>query len=300
MNGYNFTERVRKVLAMTREEAVRLGHPYIGTEHMLLGLLAEGGVANMMLSALDVDSDAVRSAILSIVKPGPGPTGPDLPYTSRAKKVLELALDEARDLNHNYVGDEHLLLGLLGEKKGIAAQVLFDAGLTIENARAEALRILSAESPSRPLYALAEYFPKSARRLREIISAGHDVAVGRQSPFIASTHVAIALLQHQGGMANAALERLNFDRAAVLSALNQVALRGTKPVDPDGVVTPTPELLTVMDAMERLRRESNAATAGSQHLLLALIMTSPDVDSAFAGQNVGAGSIRESLGWISG
>jgi ATP-dependent Clp protease ATP-binding subunit ClpA len=300
MNGYNFTERVRKILAMTREEAVRLGHPYIGTEHMLLGLLAEGGVANMMLSALDVDPDAVRSAILSIVKPGPGPTGPDLPYTSRAKKVLELALDEARDLNHNYVGDEHLLLGLLREMKGIAAQVLCEAGLTLENARAEALRILSVESPPPPLYALAEYFPKSARRLREIISAGHDVAVGRQSPFIASTHVAIALLQHPGGMANAALERLNFDRAAVLSALNQVALRGTKPVDPDGVVTPTPELLTAMDAMERLRRESNAATAGSHHLLLALIMTSPDVHSAFTEQSVFANMIRESVRWLSG
>src|SRR5262245_10454028 len=144
MNGYNFTERVRKVLAMAREEAHGLTHEYVGTEHILLGLLSEGeGVACAVLQNFNIELDAVRSTILDVVKRGrAGPTkGPDLPYTSRAKKVLELAMSEARELDHSYVGTEHLLLGLLREEKGIAAQVLTDAGLTLAKAREETHRI---------------------------------------------------------------------------------------------------------------------------------------------------------------
>src|SRR5204862_107823 len=153
MNGYNFTERVRKVLAMAREEAARLHHEYVGTEHILLGLIREGeGVAATVLQNLSVELDDVQQKIEETVKKGKAAqtTGPDLPYTSRAKKVLELAMSEARELNHSYVGTEHLLLGLLREEKGIAAQVLTDAGVNLEQARAEALRLLGSEMPSGP------------------------------------------------------------------------------------------------------------------------------------------------------
>ena len=139
MNGYNFTERVRKVLAMAREEAARLHHEYVGTEHILLGLIREGeGVAAAVLQNLSVDLDEMQQKIEETVKKGKAvqATGPDLPYTSRAKKVLELAMSEARELNHSYVGTEHLLLGLLREEKGIAAQVLTDAGVNLDAARA--------------------------------------------------------------------------------------------------------------------------------------------------------------------
>ena len=147
MTGYNFTERVRKVLAMAREEAMRLQHEYVGTEHILLGLIREGeGVAAAVLLSLDVDGDGVRETIEATVKRGKkNATGPDLPYTSRAKKALELSMSEARELNHNYVGTEHLLLGLLREEKGIAAQVLAEAGLGLTEARAEVLRILGTD-----------------------------------------------------------------------------------------------------------------------------------------------------------
>src|SRR5947207_2294852 len=150
MNGYNFTERVRKVLAMAREEAARLHHEYVGTEHILLGLIREGeGVAATVLQNLSVELDDIQQKIEETVKKGKAgqTTGPDLPYTSRAKKVLELAMSEARELNHSYVGTEHLLLGLLREEKGIAAQVLTDAGVNLEAARAETLRILGTEMP---------------------------------------------------------------------------------------------------------------------------------------------------------
>jgi len=150
MNGYNFTDRVRKVLQMAREEAARLHHEYVGTEHILLGLIREGeGVAAAVLSNLNVDLEEIQQKIEDSVKKGKAAAaaGPDLPYTSRAKKVLELAMSEARELNHSYVGTEHLLLGLLREEKGIAAQVLTDVGVNLEQARAETLRLLGSEIP---------------------------------------------------------------------------------------------------------------------------------------------------------
>ena len=153
MNGYNFTDRVRKVLQMAREEAARLHHEYVGTEHILLGLIREGeGVAAAVLTNLNVDLDEIQQKIEETVKKGKAPaaSGPDLPYTSRAKKVLELAMSEARELNHSYVGTEHLLLGLMREEKGIAAQVLTDAGVNLEQARAETLRLLGSDLPAGP------------------------------------------------------------------------------------------------------------------------------------------------------
>ena len=153
MNGYNVTDRVRKVLQMAREEAARLHHEYVGTEHILLGLIREGeGVAAAVLTNLNVDLEEIQQKIEETVKKGKAAAaaGPDLPYTSRAKKVLELAMSEARELNHSYVGTEHLLLGLLREEKGIAAQVLTDAGVNLEQARAETLRLLGSEMPATP------------------------------------------------------------------------------------------------------------------------------------------------------
>ena len=150
MQGYNFTERVRRSLAFAREEAGRLHHEYVGTEHILLGLICEGeGVASAVLLSLDIKPDAVRQKIEETVKTGKAPeaTGPDLPYTSRAKKALELAMFEARQLGHSYVGTEHLLLGLLREEKGIGAQVLVDFGVTLDRARQAVLGILGTSAP---------------------------------------------------------------------------------------------------------------------------------------------------------
>jgi len=165
MNGYNFTDRVRKVLQMAREEAARLHHEYVGTEHILLGLIREGeGVAAAVLTNLNVDLDDIQQKIEETVKKGKAAAapGPDLPYTSRAKKVLELAMTEARELNHSYVGTEHLLLGLLREEKGIAAQVLTDAGVTLEQSRAETLRLLGSDMPQPSAQSAASPAPPAA------------------------------------------------------------------------------------------------------------------------------------------
>ncbi len=145
-----FSERARRVLTMAQEEARQLNHNYIGTEHILLGLVREEeGVAAKILTNLGVTLTKVRSAVESRIghgeKPGTNETG----LTPRAKRVIELAIDEARNLGHNYIGTEHLLLGLLREGEGVAAGVLESLGITLERARAEISKILSQGIPAR-------------------------------------------------------------------------------------------------------------------------------------------------------
>src|SRR5512143_3395321 len=139
-----FTERVRKVMYLAREEAARLQHDYIGTEHLLLGVIREGeGIAATVLNNLGLDLDRIRQEVENMVSPSGGTmTIGEIPFTPRAKKVIELAFEEARALGHNYVGTEHLLLGLLRESEGVAAQVLVEQGLKLEEVREEVLRLL--------------------------------------------------------------------------------------------------------------------------------------------------------------
>jgi ATP-dependent Clp protease ATP-binding subunit ClpC len=139
-----FTDRARKVMQLANQEAQRLNHEYIGTEHVLLGLVKEGsGVAANVLKNLDIDLRKIRLEIEKLVQSGPDMvTMGKLPQTPRAKKVLEYSMEEARNLNHNYVGTEHLLLGLLREQEGVAAQVLMNLGLKLEDVREEVLNLL--------------------------------------------------------------------------------------------------------------------------------------------------------------
>ena len=139
-----FTDRARKVMQLANQEAQRFNHEYIGTEHVLLGLVKEGsGVAANVLKNLDVDLRRIRNEVEKIVQSGPDMvTMGKLPQTPRAKKVIEYAMEEARNLNHNYVGTEHLLLGLLRESEGVAAQVLMNLGLKLEDVREEVLNLL--------------------------------------------------------------------------------------------------------------------------------------------------------------
>jgi DNA-binding transcriptional regulator YhcF (GntR family) len=148
--NYCFTDRTRKVLAMARKEAIRLQHDHVGTEHILLGLIRErGGVAVAVLTRLAVGLEQVVARIEALVQPGNAAiTFKDLPYAARAKKTLELAMGEARDLGHDYIGTEHLLLGLIGEAQGTAAVVLNEQGVTLERARQEVLRLLAMNPPA--------------------------------------------------------------------------------------------------------------------------------------------------------
>lgn len=139
-----FTDRARKVMQLANQEAQRFNHEYIGTEHILLGLVKEGsGVAANVLKNLDIDLRKIRLEVEKLVQSGPDMvTMGKLPQTPRAKKVIEYAMEEARNLNHNYVGTEHILLGLLREQEGVAAQVLMNLGLKLEEVREEVLNLL--------------------------------------------------------------------------------------------------------------------------------------------------------------
>jgi len=144
-----FTERARKVIILAKEEAKRFNHDYIGTEHILLGLIREGeGVAAAVLEKMGVSLENIRLEIEKLVQPGPTTQiiG-DLPFTPRAKKALELAAEEARSLGHNYIGTEHLLLGLIREEEGVASQVLLNLGLDLNTVRNKVMEVLGSELP---------------------------------------------------------------------------------------------------------------------------------------------------------
>ena len=143
-----FTDRARKVMSLARREAQRFNHDFIGTEHILLGLIQEGtGVAYEVLKNLGVDTDKIRREIEKNVQSGPSMvTMGQLPLTPRAKKVIELSMEEAQELGHNFIGTEHLLLGLIRENEGVAATVLQDLNVKLEDVRAEVLELLGAES----------------------------------------------------------------------------------------------------------------------------------------------------------
>src|SRR5258708_4254945 len=139
-----FTERARKVLSLAQEEAQRFQHNYIGTEHLLLGLVREGeGVAAKVLSNLGVELNKVRSAVEFIIGRGDRIVLGEISLTPRAKRVIELAVDEARRLNHHSIGTEHLLLGLVREGEGIAAGVLESLGVNLEKVRTQTIQVLS-------------------------------------------------------------------------------------------------------------------------------------------------------------
>ncbi len=173
-----FTDRARKVMALANQEAQRFNHEYIGTEHILLGLVKEGsGVGANVLKNLEVDLRKVRLEVEKLVKSGPETvTMGKLPQTPRAKKVIEYAIEEARNLNHNYVGTEHLLLGLLREQDGVAAQVLMNLNLRLEDVREEVLNLLGASEDGEEVGAGMAGEPKKGKsKTPALDSFGRDL-----------------------------------------------------------------------------------------------------------------------------
>ena len=183
-----FTERVRKVIYLAREEAARLQHDYIGTEHLLLGVIREGeGIAAAVLNNLGLDLDRIRQEVENMVAPSGGTmTIGEIPFTPRAKRVLELAVDEARALGHNYVGTEHLLLGLIREGDGVAAKVLLELGVDRKRVREETIKLLGG-APAGPGSAEREERPETpalnqfGRDLTQFAREGKlDPVIGRE------------------------------------------------------------------------------------------------------------------------
>jgi ATP-dependent Clp protease ATP-binding subunit ClpC len=149
-----FTERAKQVVVLAQDEARALRHNYIGTEHILLGLLREEeGLAARVLESLDITVEEVRAQVARIIGPGDEPiVSGQIPFTPRAKKVLELSLREALSLKHNYIGTEHILLGLVRENEGVAARILLDFDADAEKIRNEIMRVLSGPGGPRLMH----------------------------------------------------------------------------------------------------------------------------------------------------
>jgi ATP-dependent Clp protease ATP-binding subunit ClpC len=146
-----FTDRARRVVVLAQHEARLLNHNYLGTEHLLLGLIGEGegeGVAVKALESLGISLEAVRAQVQEIIGQGQSAPTSHIPFTPRAKKVLELSFREALQLNHTYIGTEHLLLGLIGEGEGVAAQVLMQLGADLSRVRQRVIELLSGAAGS--------------------------------------------------------------------------------------------------------------------------------------------------------
>jgi ATP-dependent Clp protease ATP-binding subunit ClpA len=219
-----FTDRARKVMALARKEAQRFNHDFIGTEHILLGLIGEGsGVAANVLKNLGVEINKIRSEIEKNVQPGPSAvTMGQLPFTPRAKKVLELTMEEANELGYSYIGTEHLLLGMLRERDGVAAQVLLDLGLKLEDVRSEVLALLGAEATPledagdfrRRAEAASEriYFPPVRERLSPFAEASREAIrrAGKEAEAlghdrVAPIHLLLGLFANPAGEASSLL-----------------------------------------------------------------------------------------------
>ncbi len=174
-----FTDRARKVMALARKEAQRFNHDFIGTEHILLGLVQEGsGVAANVLKNLGVDGNKIRAEIEKHVQSGPSMvTMGQLPFTPRAKKVLELSQEEANELGHNYIGTEHLLLGLIRENDGVAAQVLMDLTVKLEDVKSEVMELLGADMPGQEESSIPSTQPSAKGRSKTpaLDSFGRDL-----------------------------------------------------------------------------------------------------------------------------
>jgi ATP-dependent Clp protease ATP-binding subunit ClpA len=294
MQGFNFTERVRKVLANARMEAADLRHEYVGTEHMLLAIANENeGVASAVLDSFNVRRADIVDRVKSVLTPGRStePVGSDRPYTTRAKKVLELAMSEARVLSHSYVGTEHLLLGVLAEP-GIASQTLQALGVNLERARAETVTLLGVEAkrpespdsnpphPASPGYARSRgpygvaLVDDFTGRARDALRAAYDEANSREHPAVELSHVLLALASRDDGMAAVLLDQVVGSRKRVAEALverlpDKAEGTGRRPLQLSEDARHALDNALIEASKDGHRK------AGTQHLLLAVLDALP-------------------------
>ncbi|HEX6702450.1 MAG TPA: Clp protease N-terminal domain-containing protein [Gaiellaceae bacterium] len=195
-----FTERARQVVVLAQDEARALKHNYIGTEHLLLGLLREEeGLAARVLDSLDVTVDEVRAQVARIVGEGDTVTPGQIPFTPRAKKVLELGLREALTLGHNYIGTEHLLLGLVRENEGVGARILLDFGADADKIRDEVIGMLSGMGlpPQEPTEVGAAPPPASPPVAPEVVAELEKLRIAREAAIEESSYEKAAALRER-------------------------------------------------------------------------------------------------------
>jgi ATP-dependent Clp protease ATP-binding subunit ClpC len=293
--GYNFTDRVRQVLRRAREVALEMNHEYVGTEHLAIAVAMEpDGPAATVLDALGARRDDIIARVRGAVTPGSSERriGPDLPYTSRAKKVLELTMAEARLLRHDYVGTEHLLLGLVAEQTGIGAQVLSSLGVTSDRARAETRALVGSlggqAGPADQLVAqaAAQGYARSRSpygvalvddftgRARDTLRAAYAEADARDHAAVELSHILLALASREDGMAVVVLDQVVGSRNRVAEALverlpDKEERGDRKPLQLSS------ETQHALDSALLEASKDGHRRAGTQHILLAVLDALP-------------------------
>ena len=276
-----FTDRARKVMALANQEAQRFNHEFIGTEHILLGLVKEGsGVGATVLKNMGVDIKQLRREVEKLVQSGPAMiTMGKLPQTPRAKQVIECAIEEARALNHSYVGTEHILLGLLRVTDGIAARVLRNLGLKLEDVRQEVLNLLgtgTGRTSDAPLWGLGPEVPwlempvRLGDRARRVMASASREARQSQQEHVRTEHVLLALVEESNGLAGVALTSLGVDIEKLRPAVAKLVPSGPAPAPPGGPEPSDPVKEAIWRAAEAAYRQ-DCPLIDTGHLLAGLI-----------------------------
>jgi ATP-dependent Clp protease ATP-binding subunit ClpA len=271
-----FTDRARRIVVISQEEARGLNHNYVGTEHLLLAFIHEGeGIACKTLEAFGVTLEAARAQVEQIIGRGSSPPSGYTPFTPRAKKVIELALREALALGVNYVGTEHLLLGLIREGDGVGCQVLIRLGCDLYRVRDRALDLATAYSGA-PRPAGAESAPPVAdddpamgyfgNRSRQAISLAKQAAQSFNHNYVGTPHILLGLVEEGTDFAARTLSELGITAAD----LRQVVAEATGTSTSGAMREFTPNARRVLDGAWRLARQHGQSYVGTEHILLAL------------------------------
>ncbi len=276
-----FTDRARRVVVLAQEEARMLNHNYIGTEHILLGLIHEGeGVAAKALESLGISLEAVRQQVEEIIGAGQQAPSGHIPFTPRAKNVLELSLREALQLGHNYIGTEHILLGLIREGDGVAAQVLVKLGADLNRVRRQVIQLLpwpaegnrrSAVSTEVPVSAGESWSAtgKSGSHERDRIVLAQEEARMLNHDYVGTEHLLLGLIHEGDGDAAKALESLGISLEAVRQRVLEII--GVGEQAPPGHIPFTPRAKKVLDLSLREALQLGHDYIGTGHILLALL-----------------------------
>jgi hypothetical protein len=280
-----FTDHARKAMQLANQAAQRMNHEYIGTEHVLLGLMDQGeGVGLRALTNLGVNVAELRAEVEAIVQAGAQPIGAKvkLPQTPRAKKVIEYAMEESRQFKHDYVGTEHLLLGLLREREGIAAQVLSKRGLTLEAVRAEVIKLVGGAPPparTKPkgivtkrasLMGRHSMYEQFTDRARKVMQSANQEAQQFNHEYIGTEHVLLGLIKEGSGVAANVLKNLDVDLRKIRLEVKKLVQRGHEMVTM-GKLPQTPRAKKVIEYSLEEARNLNHNYVGTEHILLGLL-----------------------------
>jgi len=277
-----FTDRARRVVGLSKAEAQRLNHGSIGTEHILLGLVAEGtGVAASVLKQMNVDLQRIRKEIEKIVEGSPNiVTQGNLPFTPRAKTVLLLAVEEASNLGHNYIGTEHLLLGLIAECEGVAARVLTNLGVEIGAVRGKVREFVGSSqavaAPSstacekRPVSSSRNPFRRFTDRVHHALRLAKKEAKRMNHACVSSGHLLLGLVAEGSGVAWNVLQHRGIDLARARAAFERVAA-GDLAIDAGGDLPFNQRANAAFELAAEEADRLGHAYIGTEHLLLGLL-----------------------------